>query len=67
MSEESTSQLAFALLRTMVELGKSAVAGEEIAKPFLDADAIRVVDGVAQFHKDRFLAILAEQMMRTDA
>lgn len=59
---------ALALLQTMVALGKAAVEGDPIAKPFLDADAIRIsADGTPSFHKDRFLKLLADQMSKEDA
>jgi len=64
---DTKSEMGLQLLRTMVDLGKAAVAGEAIAQPYLDAGAISVVDGEAQFHRDRFLAMLTEQMMRNDA
>jgi hypothetical protein len=52
----------------MVALGKAAVEGDPIAKPFLDADAIRIsADGTPSFHKDRFLKLLADQMSKEDA
>jgi len=68
MSEDDdVEEPALNLLRTMGALGKAAVDGDPIAKPFLDADAIRVENGVTSFHRDRFLALLLDTMMKPDA
>ena len=64
---EDIKERALNLLRTMGALGKPAVDGDPIAKPFLDADAIRVDNGVPSFHKDRFLATLFDVMSKNDA
>jgi hypothetical protein len=58
---------ALNLLRTMGALGKAAVDGDPIAKPFIEADAIRVENGVPIFHKERFLATLFATMSKEDA
>ena len=63
MDEELTSEIAMALLQAMATIGRAAVAGEPRAQAYLDADAIRIVDGKPQFHKDRFLAVLANDLM----
>ena len=63
MDEDLTREVAMALLQAMATIGQAAVAGGPRAKAYLDADAIRIVDGKPQFHKDRFLAVLADDLV----
>jgi hypothetical protein len=64
MSEENEiPEEAKILLSLMKLIGDAAVEGDDLAKPYIDANAVRVVDGVAEFHKERFLTTVAKQMV----
>lgn len=60
-------QSALNLLLTMQQLAALAESGHPSIQPYLDADAIRVIDGKANFHHERFINMLAEVMEREDA
>lgn len=66
MGEERVSESAMLLLQFMATIGQAAVAGAPSAQPYLAAGAIRVVDGIPEFHKDRFLALLADELISED-
>jgi hypothetical protein len=57
------SEQAATLLRKLVEVGEWAIAGDPRAKPYLDAGAVRIVDGNAQFHRDLFLSMYADELV----
>ena len=46
----------------MALIGNAAIAGADIAEPYLDAGAVRIVNGKPEFHRERFLTLLAQQM-----
>lgn len=53
------------LLRYMAQVEEWAKSGDERAKKYIDADAVRVDEqGVVSFHRDRFLSILASTEYR---
>ena len=43
-------------------IAQAALAGDPIAQPYLDADAVRILDGKPAFHKERFLALMAKEI-----
>ena len=53
---------AMTLLKKLAEVGNWAKNGDPRAKPYLDADAVRLVDGTPQFHRDRFLECYAAEL-----
>jgi hypothetical protein len=53
---------ALILLRYMCLIREAALKGDPAAQPYLDAGAIRVVDGEVEFHKDIFLAEMSKSM-----
>lgn len=57
------TEQARTLLRKMVEVEGWVKAGDPRAKPYLDADAVRIVDGKGQFHRDRFLKVYADELV----
>ena len=57
------SETARLLLCFMQVIGQAAIAGDPVAEPYLNGGAIRVIDGVPAFHKDRFLELLAQQIL----
>lgn len=58
----SVESQAMAMLQFMGLVRQAALQGDPLAQPYLDVDAVRVVDGEVQFHKDRFLKVLGEQV-----
>ena len=62
MADEKMTEEAKYMLMFMGLIRKAALEGDELARPYLEADAIRVVDGDVQFHKGRFLQLMGEQM-----
>lgn len=59
----ATEETALLLLSFMALIGKAAIAGADIAKPYLDAGAVRIVNGEPEFHRDRFIELMAKQMV----
>lgn len=49
---------ALNLLRFMVQVEQWVREGNERAKPYLAADAVRFNGGQVSFHRDRFLALV---------
>lgn len=54
---------AMALLRRLIQVEDWARQGDPRAQPYLDADAVRIVDGRAEFHRTRFIHVLTEQLV----
>ena len=55
---------AMELLGHMVEVGEWVKAGDERARPYTDADAVRVdSEGDVSYHRERFLAVYMGQML----
>src|SRR5438477_11127908 len=52
---------AMSLLHRLVQVGKWAESGDPRAQPFLEADAVRVVNGKACFHPQRFDAVVKRE------
>ena len=62
---EETERTALLLLEVMRRVQLAVADESPEAKPYLDADAVRVdpsVPGGCVFHKDRFLKVLSEQV-----
>jgi hypothetical protein len=53
---------AMTLLRKLAEVENWVKAGDPRAKPYLDADAIRIVDGKGVFHRERFIDVYADEL-----
>lgn len=60
--EEDSKETGLLLLSFMALIGNAAIAGADIADPYLDAGAVRIVNGKPEFHRERFLTLLAQQM-----
>lgn len=61
MTATDKADTALRLLRFMVTVEQWVKDGDERAKPYLDADAVRLFeDGKVGFHRDRFLDKVAE-------
>lgn len=56
------SEHAQILLRFMVLIEDAVKAGDPIAKPYLEAEAVRLENGVVAFHKDWFPEVLAKHL-----
>ena len=59
---EEIKETALILLAFMELIGQAALAGDPIAQPYLDADAVRILDGKPAVHKERFLALMAKEI-----
>jgi hypothetical protein len=57
------SEQAMIMLRRMTEIEQWARDGDPRAKPYLDADAVRIVDDKVEFHRDSFLNAYAEELL----
>ena len=53
---------AMALLRKLREVEYWVKTNDERGIPYIRADAIRIVNGKAQFHRDRFLSVFADEL-----
>ncbi len=65
MTEEEKKEAAMLLLLYMQTIADACKAGNPIAQPYLDAEAIQVNSkGVVSYHRERFLRVMAEEMAK---
>jgi len=62
--EQQISDRAKVLLRKLVEVEGWVKKGDPRADPYLKADAVRNVDGTPQFHRERFIAVYTDELIR---
>ena len=61
---ERDGEYARILLHHLVRVGEWIKSGDEQAKPYIDADAVRVdSEGDVSYHRERFLAVYMGQML----
>ena len=65
--DDSVKPRADTLLAYMVMVQEWVVAGDPQAQRFLDADAVRYVDGKVSFHKGRFGDLFIESLAKKGA
>jgi len=56
------NEQAATLLRHIIEVGDWALSGDPRAKPYLDADAVRIEDGVPHFNEKRFIDVYTYEL-----
>jgi hypothetical protein len=58
------SERAKIVLKKLVEVEGWAKSGDPRAKPYLDNGAVRIVAGKAEFHRDRFFDVYADELFK---
>lgn len=58
----SVSDLAITMLKLMFQVEDWLAASDPRAQPWIDAGAVRMVDGQPQFHLERFTAIATKEI-----
>jgi hypothetical protein len=54
---------AKALLIKLKRVGEWAKTGDPRAKPYLDAGAVKLVDGEACFHRNQFIEVFTQELV----
>jgi len=60
---EAIQERAMALLGKLVDVERWAESGDPRAKPYLDAGAVCLVNGKAQFSRQQFITVYADELM----